>query len=242
MKTINILTLFPSFFAGFLDNSIVKRAIAKGAVKFNIINIRDYSLDRNHRVDDRPSGGGAGLIMRMEPVMDCLRKNHLMETHKILMSPKGHTYRQPDAIRLASLPEDITLICGHYEGIDSRFDQRVDELISIGDFILTGGEIAATAIADSITRLLPGAIAEESTQEESFGSDLLEYPQYTFPKDYEGDTIPEVLFSGDHEQVREFHLERALEETIDKRPDLLRKKVWTKEELTALAKLKASRK
>ena len=125
MKTITILTLFPSFFDGFLDSSIIKRAISKNAVNFKIINIRDYSLDKNHRVDDRPTGGGAGLIMRPEPLMDCLSKNNLMSTHKILMSPKGHTYTQKDAIRLSKSIDDITIVCGHYEGIDSRFNRRL---------------------------------------------------------------------------------------------------------------------
>lgn len=242
MKRINILTLFPNQFEGFLGNSIVKRAIAKGAVSFNIINIRDFSLDKNHRVDDRPTGGGAGLIMRMEPLMDCLRKSDLMATHKILMSPRGKTFQQSDAIRLAEADADITLICGHYEGVDARFDDQVDELLSIGDFILTGGELAAQCIADAITRLLPGAIAEESTQEESFSSGLLEYPQYTFPKEYEGHSIPEILFCGDHEKVRQFRIREAIKITRQKRPDLLTTRVWTREELEALAEIEKEEK
>lgn len=241
MKRINILTLFPGQFEGFLGNSIVKRAIAKGAVTFNIINIRDFSLDRNHRVDDRPTGGGAGLIMRMEPMMDCLRQSGLMDTHKILMSPRGKTFKQADAQRLAHLDADITLICGHYEGVDARFDRRVDELLSIGDFILTGGELAAQCIADAITRLLPGAITEESTQEESFSAGLLEYPQYTFPKEYEGEKIPEILFCGDHEKVRRFRIQEAIKITEKQRPDLLEDRVWTREELEAFAEIEKKR-
>ena len=238
MKTITILTLFPSFFDGFLDSSIIKRAISKNAVNFRIINIRDYSLDNNHRVDDRPTGGGAGLIMRLEPLMDCLNKNNLMSTHKILMSPKGHTYTQKDAIRLSKSNDDITIVCGHYEGIDSRFEDYVDEQISIGDYILTGGEIGSLVLSDSITRLLPGAITELSTEEESFSDGLLEYPQYTYPKVYDGKEIPEILFDGDHDKVRKWRLKQALKLTLEKRPDLLAHRKFTKEELLILKEIK----
>lgn len=234
MKTINILTLFPEFFDGFLNSSIIKRAISKQAVSFNILNIRDYSLDKNHRVDDRPTGGGAGLIMRLEPLMDCLKANSLMTSHKILMTPKGKTYSQSDAMRLSGIDEDITIVCGHYEGIDSRFEDYMDEQISIGDYVLTGGEIGALTVADSITRLLPGAITELSTEEESFSDGLLEYPQYTFPREYDGKSIPSILFDGDHEKVRRWRLKEALRITLQRRPDLLEKRKFTKEELILL--------
>lgn len=237
MKTIHILTLFPSFFDGFLDNSIIKRAIAKKAVEIKIINIRDYSLDRNHRVDDRPTGGGAGLIMRLEPLMDCLKKNKLLETHKVLLTPKGQVFNQKKAIELASASKDLTLVCGHYEGIDSRFEDYVDEQISIGDFIVTGGEIGAMVLMDSLTRLLPGAITDVSTEEESFSDGLLEYPQYTFPKKYEGKEIPDILFDGNHEEVRKWRLQKALSLTLEKRPDLLERRRFTKEELKILSTL-----
>lgn len=237
MKTITILTLFPEFFDSFLNNSIIKRAIAKEAVSFKILNIRDYSLDKNHRVDDRPTGGGAGLIMRLEPLMDCIAKNNLNDKYKILLTPKGNKYSQKDAIKLSSLDKDIVLVCGHYEGIDSRFEDYVDEQISIGDYILTGGEIGAMAIADSITRLLPGAITEISTEEESFTDGLLEYPQYTYPKEYDGKKIPDILFDGDHEKVRLWRLKEALRITKERRPDLLEKRKFTKEELLLLEEL-----
>ena len=188
---IKIMTLFPNFYDAFLNSSIIGRAISKGLVEFELINIRDYSLDKNHRVDDHPIGGGAGLIMRLEPLVDCLRANTNDKTHKILMGPKGHTFTQKDAIRLSKMDE-ICLICGHYEGVDCRFEDYVDEEMSIGDFVLTGGEIPAMAIADSVVRLLKGAIADDSTKEESFNSSLLEYPQYTYPKEYEGKKIPEI--------------------------------------------------
>lgn len=240
MKAISILTLFPSFFDSFLNNSIVKRAIAKGAVSFQTVDIRAHSTDRNHRVDDRPTGGGAGLVMRLEPLLSALRKNGLEDARKILLSPKGKPYRQKDAVRLAHAEEDIALICGHYEGIDARFEGYVDEQISLGDFVMTGGEIAAMAVADSITRLLPGAIAEASTREESFSDGLLEYPQYTFPRRFEGKDIPEVLFDGDHEKVRLWRLEQALRLTLERRPDLLERRKFTKEELLLLEKIEKS--
>ena len=161
---IKIMTLFPNFYDAFLNSSIIGRAISKGLVEFELINIRDYSLDKNHRVDDHPIGGGAGLIMRLEPLVDCLRANTNDKTHKILMGPKGHTFTQKDAIRLSKMDE-ICLICGHYEGVDCRFEDYVDEEMSIGDFVLTGGEIPAMAIADSVVRLLKGAIADDSTKE-----------------------------------------------------------------------------
>ena len=216
---IKIMTLFPNFYDAFLNSSIIGRAISKGLVEFELINIRDYSLDKNHRVDDHPIGGGAGLIMRLEPLVDCLRANTNDKTHKILMGPKGHTFTQKDAIRLSKMDE-ICLICGHYEGVDCRFEDYVDEEMSIGDFVLTGGEIPAMAIADSVVRLLKGAIADDSTKEESFNSSLLEYPQYTYPKEYEGKKIPEILFCGNHQVVEEYHRKEALRETFKHRPDL----------------------
>ena len=235
---IKIMTLFPNFYDAFLNSSIIGRAISKGLVEFELINIRDYSLDKNHRVDDHPIGGGAGLIMRLEPLVDCLRANTNDKTHKILMGPKGHTFTQKDAIRLSKLDE-ICLICGHYEGVDCRFEDYVDEEMSIGDFVLTGGEIPAMAIADSVVRLLKGAIADDSTKEESFNSSLLEYPQYTYPKEYEGKKIPEILFCGNHQVVEEYHRKEALRETFKHRPDLLESLLYTKKDVQYLNEIKS---
>ena len=234
---IKIMTLFPSFYDSFLSSSIVGRAIAKGLVEIECINIRDYSLDKNHRVDDHPFGGGAGLIMRMEPLMECLRANTSEKTHTILMGPKGKTFTQKDAIRLSKMDE-ICLICGHYEGVDSRFESKVDEQMSIGDFILTGGEIPAMAIADSVIRLLKGAIADDSTKEESFDEGLLEYPQYTYPKDYEGEKVPEILFCGNHEAIKEYHRKEALRITMEKRPDLLDTFIYSKKDAKMIEEIK----
>lgn len=234
---ITILTIFPHFFDQFLDSSIVKRAIAKGVVAFEIVNIRDYSLDKNHRVDDHPIGGGAGLIMRLEPLVSCLRAHSSEKTHKIYMGPRGKTFTQKDAIRLSKM-EEILLVCGHYEGIDSRFQDYVDEELSIGDFILTGGEIPAMAIADSVTRLLKGAISDESTKEESFDNDLLEYDQYTYPLEFEGKRIPDILFCGNHQVVDEYRHRESLRITLERRPDLIEKMVYTRKDYDYLQNLR----
>ena len=222
MLTIKILTLFPEFFDSFLSNSIIKRSISKGAIEFEIINIRDYSTDKNHRIDDRPAGGGAGLIMRMQPLVDCLKANSNEGSHKILLSPLGKRYNQEKAVEL-SQKQEIILVCGHYEGVDSRFNSYVDELISVGDYILTGGEIGAMIISDSVTRLLKGAITEASIEEESFTDGLLEYPQYTLPFEYDGKKIPDILFSGNHKAIEIFRKRESLRLTKIYRPDLLEK-------------------
>lgn len=238
---IKIMTLFPSFYDEFLKSSIIGRAISKGTVEIEIINIRDYSLDKNHRVDDHPIGGGAGLIMRMEPLMDCLRANTSEHTHKILMGPKGTAFTQKDAIRLSKMDE-ICLICGHYEGVDSRFEDYVDEQLSIGDFILTGGEIPAMAIADSIIRLLKGSISDDSTKEESFDNSLLEYPQYTYPLEYEGKKIPEILFCGNHKVIEDYRRKEALKLTMERRKDLLENFTYTKKDYEMIKEIKENRK
>jgi tRNA (guanine37-N1)-methyltransferase len=236
MLKITILTLFPEFFDSFLNNSIIKRAIAKGSVAFKLVNIRDYTKDKHHRVDDRPAGGGAGLIMRMQPLVDSLKANRTEKSHVVLLSPLGRTYDEEKAKELAQ-KEELVIICGHYEGIDSRFNGYADELISIGDYITTGGEIGALAIADSVTRLLKGAIADESTKEESFNNGLLEYPQFTLPYDYEGQKIPQILFSGNHEAISIYHQRESLRLTKELRPDLFRKYTLSKSDLKRIHEL-----
>lgn len=237
MLKITILTLFPSYFDSFLQNSIIARAIAKGVVEFEIVNIRDYTKDyKHHRVDDRPAGGGAGLIMRMQPLSDALEAVKSEGSHSVLLSPLGTTYNQEKAKEFSKLSH-LILVCGHYEGVDSRFNRKVDELVSIGDYITTGGEIGALAISDSVTRLLDGAIAEESTEEESFNVPLLEYPQYTLPYDYEGDTIPDILFSGNHEAIEKWRRREAIRITRELRPDLYAKFVPDKQDLKRIREL-----
>ena len=219
---ITILTLFPEMFDGFLSNSIIKRAIAKNVVEVKIINIRDYTKDKNHRVDSAPIGGGAGLIMKCQPIVDCIDNNKTKESKIFMLSPRGKTYNQQKAKEL-SKEKDIILLCGHYEGIDERINKYVDESISVGDYILTGGEVASMAIADSVIRLLDGAIAKESIESESFDENLLEYPQYTEPYDFNGDKVPDILYSGNHQAINKWRRKQSLNLTKESRPDLFEK-------------------
>ena len=220
---ITILTLFPELFEGFANNSIIKRAIAKGVCELEFKNIRDYTKDKYGRVDTPPIGGGAGLVMKCQPVVDAIKDNKTAESNVILMSPRGQTYNQKKAHQLANEYKHIILVCGHYEGLDERINNYIDETISIGDFILTGGEIASMAIADSIIRLLDGAIAEDSTQEESFENGLLEYPQYTEPYDFEGHKVPDILYSGNHSAIKKWRQKQSLKLTRELRKDLFDK-------------------
>lgn len=233
---IEVLTLFPEMFEGFKNTSIIKRAISKESVEFDVKNIRDFTLDKNYRVDDYPIGGGAGLVMMCQPLVDAIKSVKNKKTRVIYMSPKGRPFKQEDAIRL-SKEEHVVLVCGHYEGIDERVLDYVDEQISIGDYILTGGELASMVISDAIIRLLDGAITETSLDIESFDNGLLEYPQYTFPRVYEGKSVPDILFCGNHEAVRKWRLKQQLKETMKYRPDLLKDRIYTKEEVKLLKEI-----
>lgn len=217
---ISILTLFPNMFTNFMQESIVKRAIDKGIVEMEIINIRDFSKLNNHQVDDTPYGGGVGMVMMVEPVVDAIRSVKKENSHIVLMTPTGKTFKQRDAFQLKTY-EHLILVCGHYEGIDERILYYIDEEISIGDFVLTGGEIPAMAISDAVIRLLDGVIKKESYEEESFQSNLLDYPTYTKPPVYEGHEVPDVLLSGHHQKIEEYRKEKAREKTEMRRPDLL---------------------
>lgn len=233
---ITILTLFPEMFSSYLDNSIIKRAIAKEKVSFELINIRDFTLDKNHRVDDYPTGGGAGLIMKCQPVYDALQSVKKENSKVFLTSPRGKTFNQTKALEL-SKEDHLIFICGHYEGIDERINKYADELISLGDFILTGGEVAIMTISDAIIRLIPGVIADESTSEESFNSNLLEYPQFTLPYDFHGDTIPDILFSGNHQAIEKWRKKESLKLTRKLRPDLFEKYPLSKQDKKLLLEL-----
>lgn len=226
---ITILTLFPSLFDGFLTNSIIKRAIAKGVVEIETVNIRDYTKDKYGRCDTPPIGGGAGLIMKCQPIIDAIKDKRDEGSHVVLFSPRGNTYSEKKAYEFSKL-DHLILLCGHYEGIDERVNQYVDELVSIGDYILTGGEIPAMAVADSVIRLLDGAINADSLKDESFNDNALEYPQYTEPYDFEGDSVPDILYSGNHEAIRKYRRKESLLLTKEHRPDLFEKLELSKED------------
>ena len=219
---IDILTLFPDMFEGVFGESILKRAIEEEKVKINLVNFRDYTKDPHNKVDDTPYGGGAGMVLTCQPIFDCVRDLKTEESKVILLTPRGTVYNQDMAYNL-TYEKHLIIICGHYEGFDERIRSICDMEISIGDYILTGGEIPAMALVDSITRLLPGVITEESYIEDSFSSNLLDYPTYTKPRVYEGMEVPEVLLSGDHKKIEEYRYNESLRITKEKRPDLLDK-------------------
>lgn len=218
---INILTLFPEMFAP-LQESMLGRAREKGILDINLINIRDYTEDKHNRVDDTPFGGGAGMVMQVQPILSAYRENHL-QGPCLYMSPRGKMLNGEMAESL-SRQEEITILCGHYEGVDQRaLDLLQAEEVTIGDYILTGGELPAMVLVDTVARFLDGVLAgEESVKEESVYSGLLEYPHYTKPREVEGLTVPDVLVSGNHEKIDLWRYEKSLELTKERRPDLFR--------------------
>lgn len=219
---INILTLFPEYFKAFTSQSIIAKAIKLGHLEINIINFRDYSREKNQKVDDTVYGGGDGMLLQVEPIDLALQT--VPNSHKILVSPQGQTFNQNKAHELAKLDE-ITLICGHYEGFDERVLHFVDEELSVGDYILTGGEIPAMAISEAVARLVPGVLKKGSHQNESFeGDGLLDYPQYTRPAEYKGLKVPEVLLSGNHALINEWRKENAYLKTLKNRKDIIERK------------------
>ena len=220
---IKVLSLFPKMFDGILNESIIKRAIDDKKVNIDVIDLRGYSKDKHNKVDDTIYGGGAGMLIKCEPVFDAIDDLKTKNTKVIMLSPDGVKYNQEKAYEL-SKEKNIILLCGHYEGFDERINTVVDEKISIGDYVLTGGEIPAMAIIDSVTRLLPGVINEESHLNDSFNNDLLDYHQYTKPKEYRGMKVPDVLLSGDHKKIDEWRREEQIKKTKKQRPDLLKEK------------------
>lgn len=217
---IDILTLFPEMFKGVFEESIIKRAIDEKKVEINIINFRDYTNDPHKKVDDTPYGGGAGMVLTCQPIFDCVNDIKTDDSKVILLTPSGVPYKQKHAYELAD-EKHLIIICGHYEGFDERIRTIVDEEISIGDYVLTGGEIASMVLVDSVTRLLPGVITEASHKDDSFNNNLLDYPTYTKPRVYNGLEVPEVLLSGDHRKIEEFRREESIKKTREVRPDLL---------------------
>lgn len=224
---IEIMTLFPEMCEAVLSESIVGRARKAGKIELNCRQIREYTQDKHRRVDDTPYGGGMGMVMQCEPIYNCYKAvcdDMGAKPHTIYMSPKGKIFNQQKAIELAKR-ENILIICGHYEGVDQRIlDKIVDEEISIGDYVLTGGEIPAMAVADAVARMCPGVLSDEICfTDESIYSGLLEYPQYTRPEVWEGEAVPPVLLSGHHKNIEKWRFEQSIELTKKRRPDLLEK-------------------
>lgn len=217
---IDILTLFPHMFDGFLTESIMKRAIEKGKVEINIIDIRDYTPYKNNQVDDYQFGGGGGMIMMCEPVFNAVESIRTEDSHVILLTPRGKTYNEKKAYELKD-KKHLIIICGHYEGFDERIYTLADELISIGDFILTGGELPSMMITDSVVRLIDGVITSTSLEFESFNDNLLDYPVYTKPRNFRGMEVPEVLVNGNHKLINEYRESERRRITKEYRNDLL---------------------
>ena len=224
----DIISIFPELFAGVLDCGILRRARQSGLVDIRMVNLRDFTRDKHRSVDDRPYGGGEGMVFMPGPLFEavesCLGPEKDPETQVVLLTPQGKTWSQELAAEFATIPH-LILICGRYEGVDQRvIDSLVDREISIGDFILTGGEIPAMAVLDSVVRLIPGALGcSDSAVNESFSTGLLDYPQYTRPADFRGQAVPDVLLSGDHAKIEKWRKEKALEKTQRARPELIKK-------------------
>ena len=218
---IDILTLFPDMYNGFKEESIIKRAIDKKLVEINIIDFRKYSTDPNKKVDDTPYGGGSGMVLMCQPVFDAIEDIKTKDSKVIMLTPDGKTYNQSMAYDL-SKEKHIILLCGHYEGFDERIRSIVDLEVSIGDYVLTGGELASMVVADSIIRLVDGVITADSHINDSFNDNLLDYETYTKPSEFRGMKVPDVLLSGDHKKIDEFRQNSRYNRTRDRRPDLLK--------------------
>ena len=217
---IDVLSLFPGMFSGVFEESIIKRAINENRVSINIHNFRDFSLDPHNKVDDTPYGGGAGMVLTCQPIFDCVKSLRTDDSIVILLTPDGEVYKQSKAYELSKC-KHLIFICGHYEGFDDRIRSICDMEISIGDYVLTGGELPAMVISDSIIRLLDGVITGTSLDSESFNDKLLDYPTYTKPQEFMGMKVPEVLLSGDHAKIKAWRDEMRIKRTKERRPDLI---------------------
>ncbi len=234
---IDIVTIFPEFFDTFLSTSIIKRAIALKQVDIRLHQLRDYSHNKHHNVDDTPYGGGVGMLMTFPPFYDVIMKLKTEKSVVIYLSPQGKLFNQKTAKKLAQ-KDHLILLCGHYEGIDARVESLIDMELSIGDYILTGGEIPAMIISDAVTRLIPDVIHEDSAEEDSLQNGWLKFPQYTKPESYQGYTVPEILLSGHHQKIAEWRKEQQIKKTLLKRRDLIKGIKMTDEEKKILEKLK----
>jgi len=235
---IDIVTIFPEFFDAFVNTSIMRRAQQAGLVTFRCHQIRDYSDRKNYYVDDTPYGGGAGMLMQFPPFYKIINKLKTKDSKVILLSPQGKVFNQAKATSYAQTTKHIILLCGHYEGIDARVLNFIDEEISIGDYVLTGGEIPAMIISDAVVRLLPGVIDDDSKDTDSLQHGWLKYPQYTKPDSYEGFDVPDILKSGHHKNIENWRKEQSIKATYEKRPDLIEKMDLSDEEKTILSKFK----
>jgi tRNA (guanine37-N1)-methyltransferase len=242
----NCLTIFPEMFSGFLSESLMKKAIGKGALQVNLADFRGYTEDRHKRVDDYPFGGGAGMLLMAQPLFDCFEALGVKYAGKrirnIYMSPSGRPLAQRDAVRLYEGYDVLNILCGHYEGTDQRvLDCCIDEEISIGDYVLSGGELPAMVLIDCVSRYVPGFLSNgESLAQESFSKGLLEYPQFTRPQDFRGMTVPEVLVSGHHSNITRWQREQAIKKTLRVRPGLLEEAALSKEEREFVQSLRDS--
>jgi len=220
---IDIISLFPQMLEGFLHESMMKRAADAGLVQFNCINLRDFAIDKHHTTDDRPFGGGPGMVLKPEPLFAAVESVQTPESRVILMTPQGQPFKQFKAQQLADESSHLIFICGHYEGVDERVREAlVDEEISVGDYVLTNGVLSAAIVIDATVRLRPGVLGggEIATEDESFSEGLLEYPQYTRPPEFRGQKVPEILFTGDHGKIAQWRHHQALKRTKKRRPDL----------------------
>jgi len=220
---IDVLSLFPGMFEGFLNSSIIKRAIEKKIIEVRIIDFRTYSKDIHHKVDDYSIGGGSGMVLMPQPIFDSVLDIKTKDSVVILLTPQGKTYKQNMAYDFSKM-KHLIIICGHYEGFDERIRTLADMEISIGDFILTGGELASMVLIDSIARLIPGVIKDDSHIQESFNDNLLDYPVYTKPIVYKDMKVPDILLSGHHENINKWRKDESIKRTIERRPDLLGKR------------------
>ncbi len=227
MMRVDFVSLFPAMFSGPFDDSILRRAREKGVLDIHILNPRDFAFDRHKHVDDSPFGGGSGMVMKPEPMFRAMRflkeTTNFTRRRVLLMSPDGEVFTQEKAKELAEF-EQLIFLCGHYEGFDARIAELADESLSIGDYVLTGGELPAMVMVDAVARMLPGVLGSEtSAPTDSFYNGLLEYPQYTRPSDYHGRMVPDVLLSGDHAKIAAWRRQESLKLTLERRPDLLEK-------------------
>ncbi|NOX20324.1 MAG: tRNA (guanosine(37)-N1)-methyltransferase TrmD [Nitrospirae bacterium] len=241
MMRFDVLTIFPEIINAYISVSIMKRAIDRGLVDVHVHNIRDYTTDKHRQVDDYPYGGGSGMVFKAEPIFRAVESIEAdgIKRLKLLTSPGGRVFTQDVAREYAKSHRAILIICGRYEGVDERVKSIIDEEISIGDYVLTGGELASLVIIDAVSRLIPGVLGDEaSTEEESFSDGLLEYPQYTRPREFRGMRVPEVLLSGNHQMVRRWRRKEALRRTLKQRPDLIEKIELTEEDRRLIKEIK----